>query len=125
MNDTKKTVGETIKGFFGGIFNKLRWKPITRGQLYGATSVASVAVVLGIIVVIMVFSYNHNTQFDLTHDKRYTLSPQTESILASLDKDLEAVVFTSTDEPEYRQAISDYLDRYKSVSYTHLRAHET
>ncbi|MBN1883866.1 MAG: GldG family protein [Deltaproteobacteria bacterium] len=119
MNDTKKTVGETIKGFFGavgGVFKRIGWKSITRGQLYGATSIASVVVVLGIIVVIMVFSYNHNTQFDLTHDKRYTLSPQTEKILADLQDDLEAVVFTPTSEPEYRQAISDYLDRYKYAS---------
>jgi len=116
MNDTKKTPGETIRNIFGAVgdvFKRFRWQSITRGQLYGVTSIASVIVVLGIIVVIMVFSYNHNTQFDLTHDKRYTLSPQTEKILADLEKDLEAVVFTSTDEPEYRQAISDYLDRYK------------
>ena len=119
MNDMKKTLGENIRSLFtaiGGTFKRFRWQSITRGQLYGVTSITSVIVVLGIIVVIMVFSYNHNTQFDLTHDKRYTLSPQTESILANLEKDLEAVVFTSTDEPEFRQAISDYLDRYKYAS---------
>jgi len=112
MNDTNKTMGEKIRGFF----SDFKWKPITRGQLYGTTSIASVVVVLGIAVVIMVFSYNHNKQYDLTHDKRYTLSPQTEKVLGLLTQDLEAVVFTSSSEPEYRQAISDYLDRYKNSS---------
>ena len=52
-----------------------------------------VFVVLGIIVLLEIFAFNHGMRFDLTPAKRYSLSDQTKKITKALDRDVQFTVF--------------------------------
>ncbi|MBN1573072.1 MAG: GldG family protein [Deltaproteobacteria bacterium] len=109
----KKTI-QSIKG----IISDLREKSshgLTRSSKYGMSTAAAILLVIGIVVFIEVISYNNNKQFDLTKDKRFTLSPQTEKIMKSLEDNLEAVAFYSTDDPT-RIEVEELLKLYKYAS---------
>jgi ABC-type uncharacterized transport system involved in gliding motility auxiliary subunit len=88
---------------------------LTRGRIYGFSTAVAILLVIGIVVFVEVISYNNHKQFDLTRDKRFTLSPQTEKIMKSLDGDLTAIAFYSTDDP-MRIEVEDLLKLYKYAS---------
>lgn len=94
---------------------ELKPKPLTRSWKYGINAVVSVILVLGIILFLDIFSYRHSKEYDLTSDKRFSLSPQTISILESIEGDIKAVAFFSTEDP-LKEYVSDLLDRYKYES---------
>ncbi len=94
---------------------ELKPKPLSRSWKYGINAVLSVVLVLGIILFLDVLSYKHNKEYDLTSDKRFSLSPQTKKILESTEGEIKAVAFFSTEDP-LKEHVSDLLDRYKYES---------
>src|SRR4029077_556731 len=53
--------------------------------------------------------YNTNWQWDLTANKRFSLSPETLQILAKLDKNVELIYF---DRKDNLGAVKDLLDQF-------------
>ena len=71
--------------------------------------------VLGIIGLVEVISARHNTRFDLTAGKRYTLADQTRKVVRGLTKDVQVTAFFRLDQAERRPA-EDLLRQYADLS---------
>ncbi len=106
MQNTKKMM-QDIRG--------LSARHITRSRKFGTTAVIAVLLVIAIIVFLEVLSHENYKQFDLTKDKRFTISSQTKNIMNSLDDNLSAVAFYPTDSP-IKSYVGDLMDLYKYES---------
>jgi gliding-associated putative ABC transporter substrate-binding component GldG len=75
-------------------------------------------IVLGILAVLNFFFYRHFSRIDLTHDKRYTLTPSSRQALADLDDIVNIKLYVSQKLPSYlvnlKRDITDLLDEYKA-----------
>ncbi len=96
------------------LFKKPEIAPLTRGQKYGLSTGVAVVLVLAVVVFLEVLSYNHNKQFDLTQDKRFTVSSETKNVMKSLTQQLKAVAFVTKDDAKVK--VGDLLDQYKYAS---------
>ncbi|MBN2225057.1 MAG: GldG family protein [Deltaproteobacteria bacterium] len=105
-----KKLWSTVLDFF----KRIEFEPLTRGQKYGVSTVVAVVLVLAIVVLLEVLSYNHSKQFDLTEDKRYTVSMESTNLMESLTSDLKAVAFFSRD--DVKTKVGDLLEQYKYAS---------
>ncbi|MBW1855898.1 MAG: GldG family protein [Deltaproteobacteria bacterium] len=76
-------------------------------------SVVATFVLLGIIVLVDLISWNHNTILDLSPNKIHSLSPQTKKVFRSLEKDIDVIVFYK---PGDRNSLSNIIERYASES---------
>ena len=56
-----------------------------------------------VLVVINLIAFDHNHRFDLTPDKRYTLSDFDQKVLASLKSDVKVMAFIRTEDPVYME----------------------
>lgn len=83
-----------------------------RNVRYGANTAVMVLLVLGIAGFVEAVSYRHNTRFDLTENKRHSLSPQTIQVLQNLKSEVSAVGFFRSDQPNKRTA-EDLLQQYQ------------
>jgi ABC-type uncharacterized transport system involved in gliding motility auxiliary subunit len=70
---------------------------------------------LGIAVFANALSVRHSTRWDLTENRRNTLSPQTIQLLRSLKEPVQAIAFFRSDTPGKRTA-EDLLGQYASHS---------
>ena len=86
-----------------------------RTTRYGAGAFGLVVLALGIAVFANALSFRHNKRWDLTENRRNTLSPQTIQLLRSLKSPVEAIAFFRTDTPGKRTA-EDLLNQYRSYS---------
>lgn len=82
-----------------------------RTTRYGFNTAVMVLLLLGIIGFVEAVSYRHNTRFDLTANKRHSLSPQTIQLLKGLKTDVNAVAFFRSDQPGKRVA-EDLFKQY-------------
>ena len=77
-------------------------------------------IVLGILAVLNFFFYRHFSRIDLTHDKRYTLTPSSRQSLAGLDDIVNIKLYVSQKLPSYlvnlKRDISDLLDEYRAYA---------
>ncbi len=105
-----KKLWSTIKDFF----KRIEFEPLTRGQKYGMSTVVAVVLVVAIVIFLEVLSYKHSKQFDLTEDKRYTVSMESTNLMGSLTQELKAVAFFSRD--DIKTKVSDLLEQYKYAS---------
>ena len=87
-----------ITGFFGR----------RQGKLGANTVVLSVAV-LALITVADYLGYRHHKRFDLTAEGLYSISPQTQKVVANLSKDVKVVYFNKDE----NQQVSDLMREYK------------
>jgi ABC-type uncharacterized transport system involved in gliding motility auxiliary subunit len=74
-----------------------------------------ILVVLGIAIFVEAISSQHSIRFDLTRNKRFTLSDQTQKIVQALDKDVNMIAFFSLDQGD-REAATDLLQQYTRLS---------
>ena len=88
---------------------------ITRSRKFGTSIVVAVMLVIAIVTFLEILSHENYKQFDLTKDKRFTISSQTKNIMNSLDDNLTAVAFYPTDSL-LKPHIGDLLDLYKYES---------
>jgi gliding motility-associatede transport system auxiliary component len=82
-----------------------------RSARYGLNTAITVLIVLGIIGLVEAVSARHSGRFDLTENKRHSLSPQTIQMLRGLKADVNAVGFFRSDQPNRRGA-EDLLKQY-------------
>ena len=90
-------------------------KPAGKSQriLRGTNLAVYTLVAVAIIVLINWFSSQHIKQWDLTKNKKYSLSPQTEKLVKGLGQDVTIYVF---DQQQRFQAQGDLLNQYPAAS---------
>jgi ABC-type uncharacterized transport system involved in gliding motility auxiliary subunit len=92
-------------------------RPVWTERLFGrstrfGTNVAIAALaVLAIIVFVEMISYRHSYRFDLTANKRHSLSPQSQKLVAGLPQGVKAVAFFQ-DAQSAREVAKDLLEQY-------------
>jgi ABC-type uncharacterized transport system involved in gliding motility auxiliary subunit len=86
-----------------------------RAARYGAGAGIMIVLALGIVVFANALSMRHSTRWDLTENRRNTLSPQTIQLLRTLKTPVQAIAFFRSDTPGKRTA-EDLLNQYTSHS---------
>jgi gliding motility-associatede transport system auxiliary component len=86
-----------------------------RAARYGAGATVTILLALGAVVFANALSMRHNTRWDLTENRRNTLSPQTIQLLRGLKAPVQAIAFFRSDTPGKRTA-EDLLNQYASRS---------
>jgi ABC-type uncharacterized transport system involved in gliding motility auxiliary subunit len=86
-----------------------------RSTRYGVNTAVAVALVLGATVVVQALSFRHSARWDLTENKRFSLSPQTIQLLGGLKTEVNAVAFFRSDQPGKRTA-EELLKQYARYS---------
>ncbi|MCK5459972.1 GldG family protein [Candidatus Parcubacteria bacterium] len=80
----------------------------------------SVLIIIGILIVINIISYQIFHRFDLTESNDYSISKTTKDMLKNLDDTVEIKVCFSRELPpnfiNIRQEVNDILDEYKNYS---------
>jgi len=82
-----------------------------RTMSYGLNALVSILLVLGVVGFVEALSARHSKRFDLTENKRRSLSPQTVSVLRGLKTDVNVVGFFRSDQPGKRVA-EDLFKQY-------------
>ncbi len=86
---------------------------------YGGNTLAVVAIIFGILVLINFLSTRRFIRADLTEDKRYTISAATKNVLDTLDDIVTITAYFSTNPAEVaqiRRDVRDVLDEYNAFS---------
>lgn len=86
-----------------------------RTTRYGLGTALVVLLALGVVVLASAISIRHNARWDLTENRRHSLSPQTIKLLQGLKAPVEAIAFFRSDTPGKRTA-EDLLKQYASFS---------
>ena len=92
-----------------------------RSTAQGTSTILAVVFLVGIIVVANAFGAKFHSWIDLTKEKLYSLSDQTEKLLKQLDRKVELIVFDSNDSPKNPRAIElaqEYSAASPKISYT-------
>jgi ABC-type uncharacterized transport system involved in gliding motility auxiliary subunit len=87
----------------------------TRTARYGAGAAVMALLALGIVVAANAISIRHHVRWDLTEDKRNSVSPQTVQILKTLKAPVNAIAFFRSDTPGKKKA-EDLLTQYATYS---------
>jgi ABC-type uncharacterized transport system involved in gliding motility auxiliary subunit len=82
-----------------------------RAARRGADSLIAILLLTAVLVVIQAMSIRRSTQIDLTRNQRHTLSPQTLTLLATLDRDVLATAFVRQTSVT-RAGVDELLDMY-------------
>jgi ABC-type uncharacterized transport system involved in gliding motility auxiliary subunit len=85
----------------------------TRQTKFSAYVSTYIAIVIALLGGLNFLAQRHNKSVDLTSNKRYSLSDQTEKIVKNLKQDVKVTVFDRTD--AFGKA-KDLLDRYNNLS---------
>ncbi len=105
-----------IVGLGGGIiffvlyYEEVVRKITKRKVKYGFNSAIITIVVLALVVIVYLVTIDKNKKFDLTAEKRFTLSEQTQKILSRLNGPVNAYAFYSKQMD--KRSVSDLLGQY-------------
>lgn len=90
----------------------------SRSVKYGGNAVTAVLVMLGILVLVNFMANRYNRRFDLTEGDLYSLSDQTVTLLASLDKDVTITAFyREQTQGRFEQLLEVYRYHSDRISY--------
>ncbi len=88
----------------------------TRRRLQQSSSLwAGVVLVVLLVGIVNYFGWKYHQRFDWTASRLYTLSEKSESVLRSLDREVEAVVLMETNDELY-EPVRELLARYDAAS---------
>jgi ABC-type uncharacterized transport system involved in gliding motility auxiliary subunit len=89
------------------------WRPALRSRAArrGADALVAIALLTAVLVVLQALSMRHAVQLDLTRNQRHTLSPQTLTLLSTLDRDVTATAFVRQTSVT-RAGVDELLDLY-------------
>lgn len=86
-----------------------------RNARYGAIASLSIVIVLGILVAVNYLSTRQNKRWDLTTNKRFSLSDQSIKLVQSLDSPVKFLVFEKeTDFDRFRTRLAEYQYQSKN-----------
>jgi ABC-type uncharacterized transport system involved in gliding motility auxiliary subunit len=92
-----------------------------RQARYGSLSVASVALVLGILFGLNYIATRQNKRWDLTSNQEFTLSDQTKKVLTNLKEPLQMHVFAKeNDFGRFRDKLAEYEYSSKQVKIDYI-----
>ncbi len=86
---------------------------------YGSNTVIVIALIIGILVLVNYLSTRRFLRFDLTEDKRYTVSKATKNVIKDLDDIVTITAYFSTEPAEVnriRRDVRDVLDEFDAFS---------
>ena len=86
-----------------------------RSARYGAGAAVLIVLALGVVVLANALSVRHNARWDLTENRRQSLSPQSIQVVRGLTEPVEAIAFFRGDTPGKRTA-EDLLKLYTAQS---------
>lgn len=104
-------------------FRRVRGALASRRGMLGIGTTASLALVVGIVLLANAVSVRNRHRFDFTGLSQFTLTTQTQQVLAELDRPVEVVTFFSPTDPRllgWRDYGHDLLEEYRT--YTDLLA---
>lgn len=87
-----------------------------RSTRLGVNAAVSIVVLAAILIFLQTLSARHNAAYDTTSNKRFSLSPQTEKILAALTRDVDFTCFFKEQAPG-RLELEDLLKEYARTSH--------
>lgn len=92
---------------------------------YGTTSVIDVFLIVGILVLVNIFSIGSFKRVDLTENREYTISKATKKILSELDDIVNVKVFMSSElPPEFLsldRQIRDMMEEFNAYANSNFR----
>jgi ABC-type uncharacterized transport system involved in gliding motility auxiliary subunit len=88
-------------------------KPLGRGAFFGTVSAVSALVLVGALAGANYIAVKKPKSWDLTKDKLYTLSDQTQGVLKGLKDEVKVKAFYSASEPEFGE-LDQRLRQYKA-----------
>ena len=96
----------------------LRWEDVSRRigrrqMKYGTNTAVLVLAVVGVLGFVNYLVVRHTKRWDLTKNKRYSLSDQTKKVLAGLKEDVKITYFQRSAE---RTAAQDRMKEYQAAS---------
>ncbi len=89
-----------------------------RSTRYGSIVLLMAVAVIGIMVALNVLSYRHYRRWDLTEEHLHSLSPQTQQVLAELDRPVQVTGFFYRSQSDQQAEARYMLENY--ASYTPL-----
>jgi ABC-type uncharacterized transport system involved in gliding motility auxiliary subunit len=88
----------------------------SRKKVQQASSLwAGVVLVVLLVGIVNYFGWKYHQRFDWTASRLYTLSEKSESVLATLDRDVEAIVLMDAGDELYKP-VQELLERYDAAS---------
>ncbi len=88
-----------------------------RGTKLGTNTAVLTLAVVAILGLVNFLAARHSKRFDLTAEKLYSLSDQTEKILGALQKDVQVLKFDKLDDARLRDLLTEYKARSRRISY--------
>lgn len=88
---------------------------------YGSNSIILTISVIGIIILINLFTFNNSYRIDMTKNKLYSLSEQTIKVISSLDNEVEIIGFFHRDSqllPEIAELLKEYKHKSNKIKYS-------
>lgn len=114
------TVGLLLMGIALGLRSGL-WQRLAqqRSTQVNTNGIIATLAVLAILASINVLAVRYSTRWDITETKLFTLSPQTEAIVSSLEEPLTVWIFEPVPNPIDQTLLSNYsrLSRYFRYEY--------
>jgi len=87
---------------------------------FGATSIIDILLIVGILILINIYSISEFRRVDLTENREYTISKATKKILSELDDIINIKVFVSTELPpqfmSLKRQIMDLMQEFQAYS---------
>lgn len=99
----------------GALLDPARLRAVLGGRQarYGSNAVLVSLAFAGILAVLTYLAITNTKQLDLTEDKQYTLTTETQLVLAGLKDPVELIGFYTPDASASRDAIRPLLDQYR------------
>jgi ABC-type uncharacterized transport system involved in gliding motility auxiliary subunit len=88
-----------------------------RSSRLGTNTTVLVAAVLAILVIVNFVGYRHHKRFDLTSEKLYTLSDQTDKIVRALTQDVTIVRFAKLPDAQFDDLMTEYKNLSPHIKY--------
>ena len=101
--------------FFVRHFQALRAFSSRRSTRLGANSLLMAVFLAGILVIVNVLAARHTTRWDFSETQRFTLAPQTYSVLRGLTRPIKVTVFVQ-ERSQGQTSYRDLVDQYRQIS---------
>lgn len=96
--------------------DSLREKAGSRSSLMWAMTLVSSFIVLALVGVVNYLAVENDREWDVTREKVFSLSDQTQNVLNRLDQDVQVYAFFSRKEAAFNLMARELFERYQGVS---------
>lgn len=111
-----KEIFQKIKFNLKKFFRKIGEILGLRQTKYGANTVLAILVFLGILILINFIFYKENIRFDLTKNKKFTLSNQTKKVLKQINQEIKIIGFFQKEtQSEAENLLKEYQAQNKKI----------